>query len=221
MSPPVKAEQPRAWAARAAVTLCSSQFGLRLLGFHIRHCKNKVLAEPSNVSPFLGEPRSQRRLRCQGVVAKGVFHFPKGLASSGIPKSSPQHWVLTQSPHRDTHGTKPPCGACLRSELEAPGRRSHVRRREPRCHRPPSTQPHHPLWPCTGAAPRTELPLHGVSNRAQSPVKGRRGQRSHPRPETFPAPNSGRASRVQGGQRLEGARTRGHGDVGTWGQPAL
>lgn len=45
-------------AAPPLVTASSSPFGWRRLGFHIRHCKNKVLTEPSDGPPFPGEPQS-------------------------------------------------------------------------------------------------------------------------------------------------------------------
>lgn len=45
-------------AAPLPVTAPNSQFGWQLLRFHIRHCKKKVLTEPSDVPSFLGEPQS-------------------------------------------------------------------------------------------------------------------------------------------------------------------
>lgn len=157
VSPPVKAEQPRAWAARAAVTLCSSQFGLRLLGFHIRHCKNKVLAEPSNVSPFLGEPRSQRRLRCQGVVAKGGFSLPKRAGKLRHPKKQPAALGFDPVPAQGHPWHK----TSLRRPLteRAGGSGEGKPRQEARATLPPSPQ---------HAAPPPPLAMHGGSPPALS-----------------------------------------------------
>lgn len=68
--------------------------------FHIRHCKSKVLTEPREDFPFLGEPQTNQQLGSQGVVTKVGLCFPKkGLAAWGTLQTRPAVSIQFQHPH--------------------------------------------------------------------------------------------------------------------------